>query len=116
MKKSILFVALFYALLFTGCVQESTTDISGESGSVFKVAVAESRTSMGEKDATQYPVYWSEDDCLAINGQKSQPALISNDDRSVATFKMDATVRAPYYVTYPYCTSTTASQAKALMH
>ena len=112
MKKSILFVALFYALLFTGCVQESTTDISGESGSVFKVAVAESRTSMGEKDATQYPVYWSEDDCLAINGQKSQPALISNDDRSVATFKMDATVRAPYYVTYPYCTSTTASQAK----
>ena len=112
MKRLLLLVATLYAMLFAGCVQESTTDISGESGSVFKVTVAESRTSMGDKEGTTYPIYWSEGDCLAINGKKSLSAVISDEDRSVATFEMEEAVRAPYSVTYPYCATTTASQAK----
>lgn len=72
------------------------------------------RTHLGEKVEGIYPVYWSEGDCIAVNGIKSQEAQIDDENKSVASFSVNGSYVSPYCITYPYCTTTTADAPKVV--
>ena len=111
--KKILSFALF-ALLLAGCQYDGVVDINGNNGGSLEVSLPETRTSLGAKEGTTYPLYWSEGDCIVVNGVKSQAAQIDAENPSQAVFEVGAVVSYPYSITYPYCNSTSADQAKVI--
>ena len=72
------------------------------------------RTYLGDKTNNTYPVFWSESDCIVVNGIKSQKAQINDEDKSVASFLVEGSYSSPYNITYPYCTTTTADAPKVV--
>ena len=113
MKKltSIFVVALLCGSMFTSCQKDSTSDVvNGGNETVLTVSLGKTRTSMGGKVGDTYPVYWSEGDCIAVNGVLSNEAQIDADEPATATFKFDSNIAYPYNITYPYCEVTSAEQ------
>ena len=103
--KNFWFVFAAITALLAGCTTDTTEDntLPQESGATtLTISIQSTRTSLGEKVGENYPVYWSEGDKVAINGVASGEASISKDNRSVATFSVDATLSTPYHITYPY--------------
>ena len=94
------------------CVQDSTEDlapaVSGSvngSGEVKTLQVAlpnPTRTEMGDKVDGKYPVFWSEDDVLAVNGEPTTKISINEGDKSVAVFDLPLGSTIPYHIVYPY--------------
>ena len=95
------------------CVQDTTEDLAptitgpgSESGEVATLRVSlptPSRTELGEKDADgKYPVYWCEEDVLAVNGKPTTKITIDESDRSVAVFDLPLGITIPYHLVYPY--------------
>lgn len=109
MKRLHLFSLLLCLLVVFGCQRNLNDDyLTGDVTSI-TATLSTTRTSLGGKVGDNYPVYWSDADCIAVNGVKSQEAIISTDNRSAATFEFSSTLQHPYRVTYPFHTSTTAS-------
>ena len=109
MKK--IFSVILAGLMLIGCQNFEEQDVVGVDGRSLTVSLAETRTSLGAKEGTTYPVYWSEGDCIVINGIKSQTAQINTNNQASASFVLGGVVEYPYSVTYPYCESTSAEQA-----
>lgn len=109
--KRVFGILLLLSALFAGCQRDNTTDILAGVGDCLIVSLAETRTSLGEKEGTTYPLYWSEGDCIVINGIKSQTAQINTNNQASASFELGGVVEYPYSITYPYCESTSAEQA-----
>ncbi len=100
-------VAVCFAALF-GCQTDPTsTPIFGGEETTLSISLEPSRTSLGEKVGETYPVYWSEGDCIAVNGIASE-AAIDASNKSVATFTVTAS--EPYHITYPYTEGIGASK------
>ena len=99
-------------LLLLGCQHDANTGdtIVGNATTTIKVSTASSRTSLGQKQGSTYPVYWSEGDKIAANGVESQAAVVNAEDASLAQFSFDVKLQYPYYITYPY-TSTSSAEA-----
>ena len=112
MKK--IFSVILAGLMLVGCQDFTEQDVAGVNGSRLSVSLAETRTSLGEKSGNNYPVYWSEGDCIVVNGVKSQAAQINANNQASATFELGCVVEYPYSITYPYCENTSAEQAKVL--
>ena len=102
------------ALLFVGCQHNEIVDVDGGNGGCLEVSLAETRTSLGAKEGTTYPVYWSDGDCIVVNGVKSQAAQINANNQASASFELGSVVEYPYSITYPYCEATSAEQAKVV--
>ena len=116
MKNLLYAVVFLLTAIFCGCQTDNTTDVQlNGDGTTITITLPESRTSLGEKEGTIYPVYWSEGDRIAINGVSSQDVSINADDRSKATFFIDESVKYPYSITYPYTSTTTASSPKVVV-
>ncbi len=119
MKKltSIFVVALLCGAMFTGCQKDSTSDVvNGGNETVLNVSLAPtSRTSLGDKANNSYPVYWSEGDCIAVNGVKSDEVVIDPENRSNAVFSVGGVVNHPLHITYPYSSTTTAEEPKVVL-
>ena len=109
MKK--IFSVILAGLMLIGCQNFEEQDVVGVDGRSLTVSLAETRTSLGAKEGVTYPVYWSEGDCIVINGIKSQTAQINVNNQASASFELGGVVEYPYSVTYPYCESTSAEQA-----
>ena len=115
MKKFLLLLTSV-CLFMVSCQTDTTTDNiigvgNGEEGTTLAVSLAETRTTLGGKVGTSYPVYWSEGDQLVVNGYLSDEVQIDEDNRASALFTFKkAELNHPYYITYPYCASTTDSQ------
>ena len=75
MKK--IFSVILAGLMLAGCQNFTEQDVAGVNGTCLSVSLAETRTSLGEKSGDHYPVYWSEGDCIVVNGIKSQAAQIN---------------------------------------
>ncbi len=83
------------ALFAFACTTDTTFDqgvelgngANGEGETLISLSMAESRTQLGEydADAQQYPMYWSEDDQISVNGVSST-AIVLSEDKKVATF------------------------------
>ena len=108
------FLPLFVivGLIAVGCQKDTlndSTSVVGDS-TTLTVAINETRTSLGGKAGTSYPVYWSEGDRLVVNGILSEDVQICANNRSCATFEVKEGLNHPYLITYPYCESTTAEK------
>ena len=96
------------AIALFGCQTDPTsTSIGGGEQTTLSISLEPTRTSLGEKNGDTYPVFWSESDCIAVNGVAAE-AAIDASNKSVATFTVTAS--APYNITYPYTEGLSASK------
>ena len=107
MKK---FAKIFVAVagLFVGfaCTTDVTEDLGVQVGNgvgqtTVTLSLEESRTSLGAEVNNLYPVTWSSDDAISINGVKSASIAIADGNPAVATFSFNETLKTPYCVAYP---------------
>ena len=112
MKK--IFGVFLLSFLLVGCQNFAEQNIVDVDGQCLTVSLADTRTSLGEKSGNTYPVYWSEGDCIVVNGVKSQAAQIDLENPAKARFELENIAERPYSITYPYCEATSAEQAKVL--
>ena len=94
-----------FTLLAVGCTTPSTDDssnIANDDVTSLTLSIQSTRTSLGEKVGDTYPVFWSEGDKISVNGIASNEAVISEENKAVATFSVDAILSTPYHITYPY--------------
>ena len=102
MKK---FSRIFFAVaaLFAfACTTDTTEDLGVElkGQTTLTLSLEESRTQLGTAVAGLYPVTWSEDDAISVNGVKSSAISIS-ENQSVATFTFNEVLAYPYTIAYP---------------
>ena len=116
MKQVKLFVAVVAPLLaFMGCQNDMTTETIHQAGkTTLSISLAQSRTSLGEKVGDNYPTYWSEGDCISVNGVESKEVIINPDDASRATFTIDKVMEYPYSITYPHTANSTKESPKVV--
>ena len=107
-------LSIFAISLLSGCTKsgEELTPTSG--ATTLTISLEQTRTSLGDKVGDSYPVYWSEGDRIAINGERSATALIDTENRASASFTVDANLKSPYCITYPYTEATSADAPKVL--
>ena len=90
--------------LFVGfaCTTDVTEDLGVDLGGQTTVTLSleESRTSLGAEVNGLYPVVWSGDDAISINGVKSS-AIAVGSNAAVATFTFNSTLQTPYCIAYP---------------
>ena len=103
-----IFVAV--AALFVGfaCTTDVTEDLGAQVGggagqTTVTLSLEESRTALGAEVNHLYPVTWSADDAISINGVKSSSIAVSSN-AAVATFTFNASLSYPYCVAYPAAT------------
>ena len=114
MKRLTLLATLALPLLsLVGCQKEVTTDSELNPGTTtLSISLEESRTALGSKNGDTYPTYWSEGDCIAVNGEKSNAVNINPQNKAYATFSVNKVLDYPYVITYPYHNKSTASNPR----
>ena len=90
------------ALVAFSCTTDVTSDlgINADGQTQIVLSLEESRTQLGEKAGSTYPLYWSEGDKISVNGVESNAAVIGGNG-SVATFAFSGTLATPYCIAYP---------------
>ena len=104
MKKIFRSVAALAVVLFAGCTTDITDDVVAPStGGTTTITVGfdETKTSLGELVDGVRKVYWSAGDKIAVNGITSAEAVISEENKGVASFTFEGTLTAPYSALYP---------------
>ena len=98
-----IFVAV--ALLFAGfaCTTDATEDLGVNVGgqTTLTFSLEESRTQLGEKADGIYPLYWSVEDQLSVNGIASAALSAEEAGKASAEFTFNGTLSHPYNVVYP---------------
>ena len=114
MRKFLFILTTLLTLFFVGC-QTDTTDsgVTGDSR-LLTISIAPTRTHLGDKVDSTYPVYWSEGDKIAANGMESASAEIKADNAAVAQFSFASSLSYPCHITYPYCSTTSAAAPKVV--
>ena len=98
-----LFVSV--AVLFAGfaCATDATEDLGVAIGgqTTLTVSLEESRTQLGDKAEGVYPLHWSANDQISVNGVASN--ALSNEEAGAAnaTFTFAGQLEHPYSVIYP---------------
>jgi hypothetical protein len=111
MKRFTLLLAAI-CLLAMGCQNDTTTENMLPNGeNTLTISLPSTRTSLGEKDGDNYPLYWSESDRIGVNGQISTSIEIDSQDAAKAKFSFENNISYPRHITYPYHASTTAECA-----
>ena len=113
MKKLIPLLA--FALVFVvGCKTEPTNDVvSDEGGVVLSISLeSATRTSISANgDNGVYQACWSIGDQVVVNGVLSDKVSADNHNKPVVEFAFpEGGISAPYSVTYPYCSLTSAEK------
>ena len=95
------------AMVAVSCTTDVTEDlgvqVNGAGQTTITLSLEESRTQLGEAVNGLYPVAWSADDAISVNGVASSSIAIS-DNASVATFTFNGVLNYPYAVAYPATT------------
>ena len=106
----LLFMIVALMALFTSCQTSPIDEVDvGESTTSITVSLEQSRVALGDKGADgQYPLSWSEEDCIVVNGVVSEPAKICESSASTASFSFTSPITYPCKITYPYCEATSA--------
>ena len=104
------------AFLLIGCSSDTTDSTLGveDGATVLTLSIDSSRTSLGDKVGDTYPVYWSDGDRIAVNGILSEEAVINASNHASAQFSVVGELQYPYYITYPYTSTTTAEAPKVV--
>ena len=114
---SSIIITLLCGAVISGCQADNTTYAIGGNDELSQLTITlpETKTALGEKVNDVYRVYWSEGDCLGVNGVQSQEAVINEENRNIATFSFDDKVGYPLNITYPFTTGTTAETPKVVL-
>ena len=103
-KLTKIFVAVAAVFAGVACTTDVTDDlgvqVNGAGQTTITLSLEESRTLLGEAVNGLYPVTWSADDAISVNGVKSSSIAIDSN-ASVATFTFDGLLNYPYAVAYP---------------
>ncbi len=97
MKK--LFIITLAALsLLVSCRREEMPE---EQPTVITVSLQQTKTVLGAQVGTKRPVYWSDGDCLTLNGAASEPLTDLAPQTATARFHFNGSFTAPYNLLYP---------------
>ena len=86
------------------CTTDISEDVTNARGTTELTAALEgTRTHLGDKDGNTglYKVYWSNGDCIAVNGRQSDALSNVEEGTASAAFFVNGTVNPPYDVIYP---------------
>ncbi len=84
----------------TDVIEDLGVQVNGAGQTTITLSLEESRTQLGEAVNGLYPVAWSADDAISVNGVKSTSIAIG-ENAAVATFAFDGILNYPYAVAYP---------------
>ena len=106
-----IFMAVAVALFAFSCVQDATEELGVKVGgqTELTLSIEESRTQLGEKAGSLYPVTWCEGDVVAANGVASTGIEIVGNGTS-ATFTFPEAIARPWNVVYPATTATPVTE------
>lgn len=112
--KRFLFVWVVAAFAL-GCQPDSGNDSGVVEDGELKLTISleqTTRTSLGaDDDSGIYPTYWSIGDEVVVNGVLSDKVSADEHNKTTATFTFpEGSISAPYSVTYPYCSFTSAEK------
>ena len=100
------FAKLFVTVAVLAAGIACTTDVTEELGvaggqTTLTVSLEESRTQLGEKADGIYPLYWSANDQVSVNGVASNNLSSDEAGAANATFTFAGELAHPYNVIYP---------------
>ena len=110
MKTSIKLIPVAVALALVSCAKELPSGTNEYQGDLKQVTLSVSmpdapltKTSMGDKAGSNYPVYWQAGDVISLNGYVSSPVSAESDGSDVTMFAIDIPedMQAPYNLLYP---------------
>lgn len=112
--KRFVFVGIAAALVM-GCQPNNGDDnnVVDEEGVKLTISLEHTtRISLGaDADSGVYPTYWSIGDEVVVNGELSDKVSAEEHNTPVAMFAFpENSISAPYSVTYPYCSLTSAEK------
>lgn len=89
------------AMAAVSCLKDNSSQVK-EEGMSLMVSMPETvtRTLMGDKEGSSYPVLWSAGDVISVNGVRSLPLDEAAAGGTSASFFFEHPVAAPYNVTY----------------
>ena len=88
-------------MLTVGCTTDTTKEVvNNDNKVIIGLSVDDTRTSLGDKSGTEYPVLWSAGDKVAVNGVASEPLAAEYAGKTAAQFTVTG-VAAPFDVIYP---------------
>ena len=97
-----LFVAVAVLAAGFACTTDVTEDLGVAGGqTTLTVSLEESRTQLGEKTDGVYPLYWSANDQVSVNGVASNNLSSDEAGAANATFTFAGELAHPYNVIYP---------------
>ena len=91
------------AMVAVSCTTDVTEDLGVKLGgsTTLTFSLEESRTQLGEKADGIYPLYWSAEDQLSVNGVASAALSAEQAGKASATFTFNGALNYPYNVVYP---------------
>ena len=113
MKKQLFIHSIIATLFLAACVGANECPTPNKESTTITISLEQSRTSLGEKTGNTYPVFWSEGDQIAINGE-CLTAEIDSESRTTARFHLPESLQRPYCITYPYTDTSSAEAPKVL--
>lgn len=72
------------------------------------------KTAMGNLSGGKYPVFWSEDDKVSVNGVESAEISVNADNAKLASFSVSG-VEYPYCAVYPSAVASDFSESSAVV-
>ncbi len=103
-----IFMAVMAGVFALSCVTDTTEDLAIEFGkgggdhiTKLPLSLEQSRTQLDEKAGDLYPVVWSENDAIAVNGVASMPLVAEQAGNSSAVFSLLGELEHPFNVVYP---------------
>ncbi|MCR5325758.1 MAG: hypothetical protein K6E37_03290 [Bacteroidales bacterium] len=91
------------AALLAGCTREMITPEGAPEGvkTVLEIGLPDTKTTLGDKVGSNRKVYWSDGDCIAVNGVTSDPLSGVPAQSTSALFSFTGNLTAPYSIAYP---------------
>ena len=112
--KQVLFALVAISLLIVGCQPENdeVTPDTQECSSLTISLESATRTSLAaNNDEGLYPICWNMGDEVVVNGVLSDKVTADEHNKPTANFAFsEGSISAPYSVTYPYCSLTSAEK------
>ena len=100
MKKSLFIIGLALTALTVSCSKDVDLQPAADKVVLGVTIESDTRTALGALNGGKYDVVWSEGDCLAVNGVKSEAVEAAYVGKTTAQFTVSG-VEAPYNVLYP---------------
>lgn len=98
--KKLFFITLILTLGMVSCQREANP--AGGEATVIYVSAQPTKTALGDASGSTRPVYWTNGDCLSLNGTTSEPLSGLAADAATASFSFGSgSFSAPYNLLFP---------------